>query len=225
MNKCQYCEKSFKSERTLSVHMCVKKKRMLDLGTIGSMLGFRVFQRFYDLNSKSKTPKTTDEFIHSKYYLAFVKFGRHLADLNAIDTNAFVDYVISNSYGIDDWCKDSVYVKFLKRHIETESYERAIERTLNEMQQWCESNIKDGDLTQCFRQISTFEATAMIRNGRFSPWVLYLSESGGHLLDTMSEEQIDMLQGILDPVFWKDKFLKQKTDVVLVKDVLRQAGL
>jgi hypothetical protein len=167
MNKCQYCEKSFKSERTLSVHMCVKKKRMLDLGTIGSMLGFRVFQRFYDLNSKAKTQKSTDEFIHSKYYLAFVKFGRHLADLNAIDTNALVDYVISNSYGIDDWCKDNIYVNFLKRHIEEEHYERAIERTLNEMQAWCDNN--NSTLTQCFRDMNTFEATMLIKSGRFSP--------------------------------------------------------
>lgn len=223
MNKCQYCEKSFKGERTLAVHMCPKKKRSLDLGTIGSMLGFRVFQRFYDLNSKAKTPKTTDEFIHSKYYLAFVKFGRHLSDLNAIDTNAFVDYVISNSYGIDDWCKDSVYIKFLKRHIEEEHYERAIERTLLEMQAWGDAN--NSDLVSCFREINTFEATNLIKNGRFSPWVLYLSESGGNLLDKMSEEQLSMLEGTLDPVLWKDKFMKQKSDVLLVKEVLKSAGL
>lgn len=223
MNKCHFCEKSFKGERTLAVHMCPKKKRHLDLGTIGSMLGFRVFQRFYDLNSKAKTPKSTDDFIHSKYYLSFVKFGRHLSDLNAIDTNAFVDYVISNSYGIDDWCKDSVYIKFLKRHIEEEHFERAIERTLLEMQTWCDSN--NSSITACFREINTFEATNLIKNGRFSPWVLYLSESGGELLDKMSEEQLTMLNETLDPVLWKEKFMKQKDNVILVKEVLKSAGL
>jgi hypothetical protein len=30
----------------------------------------------------------------------------------------------------------------------------------------------------------------------------------------MSEEQLNMLQGTLDPIFWKDKFLKQKNDVI-----------
>jgi len=223
VNTCQYCDKTFKTERTLSVHMCVKKKRMLDKDTIGSSLGFRVFQRFYELTTKAKTLKTFDEFIRSRYYMSFVKFGRHLANLNAIDTNAFVDYVINNGFPLDDWPKDSVYFMFLKKHIEEEHHERAIERTFLQMEQWSSQN--GCEFNKFFEHVNTFEATALIKSGRISPWVLYLSDGGGKLLDSFSEEQMVMIEDVITPTIWRDKFLNNKENVKIIKSALKEANI
>lgn len=223
MNECQYCKKEFKHERTLSAHMCVKKKRMLDKDSIGSRLGFVVFQRFYELSSANKKPKTIEDFINSKYYMAFVKFGRHLTDLKPLDSNAFVDYVICNGFGIDDWCKDAPYISFLKKHVEEELHERAIERTLLEMQRWCDDN---GEcITDFFRKISTFEAVHLIKSGRISPWVLYLTDTGTELLGRFSEEQIQMICGVIDSDLWAKKFTSDKNTVVFVQNIMRSCGL
>ena len=75
-NKCKWCNKSFQSERTLSVHMCPRKRRWADKEMTHVRLGFRVFQMFYDLNTSSVKAKTMEEFIKSQYYEGFTKFGR-----------------------------------------------------------------------------------------------------------------------------------------------------
>lgn len=223
MSECQYCKKDFKSERTLSAHMCVKKKRMLEKETIGSRLGFFVFQRFYDLTTNAKKQKTIDDFINSRYYLSFVKFGRHLADLRPIDSNAFVDYVINNGIDINDWHKDSTYFLFLKHHMEEEPYERAIERTLFEMQKWADDN--GCSICDFFRNISTFEIVNMIKSGRISPWVIYLTNSGVEMLEKFSDEQLAIISDTINSDFWKNKFLRNRDDVIFVQQTLNSFNL
>ena len=95
--KCKYCEKSFSTEKTLIAHMCVKKQRFKDKDTPGARLGFRAFQRFYELSVRSKTPKTELDFIKSQYYTSFVKFGRHLIALDPIASEEYLDFLIKNA--------------------------------------------------------------------------------------------------------------------------------
>ena len=61
---CKFCGTKFHKEDTLSVHMCVKKRRHQEIDTAPSRFGLRTFQRFYQLSVKSKTLKTADEFIN-----------------------------------------------------------------------------------------------------------------------------------------------------------------
>jgi len=222
-NECKFCKKTFSTERTLSVHKCVKKQRYLDKDTVGSKLGFRVYQRFYELSTVTKNPKSFLDFIDSKYYLSFIKFGRHLVDLNPVDTNSFVDYVIMEGVRLDDWCKDKVYYAFLKKFIENESVDRALERTILEMENWC--NINNTQLVDFFSDIGTIEATFLIRSGKISPWVLYISNTSSNLLNQMTTEQGNMLKEVIDPLFWADIFSKKTNDVQFAKQVLEAAKL
>ena len=65
--ECRWCKKSFKSETTLAVHMCVKKRRFADKEMTHIRLSHRAFQMFYDLNTSAKHPKTMEDFISSPY--------------------------------------------------------------------------------------------------------------------------------------------------------------
>ena len=65
--ECRWCKKSFKSETTLAVHMCVKKRRFADKEMTHIRLSHRAFQMFYDLNTSAKHPKTMEDFILSPY--------------------------------------------------------------------------------------------------------------------------------------------------------------
>jgi hypothetical protein len=222
-NTCIFCEKSFSSERTLQVHKCVKKQRYIDRDTVGSRMGFRVFQRFYELSTTSKNQKDIMDFISSRYYIDFVKFGRHLVGLNPVDTSMFVDYVIKNSIPMDDWCKDRVYYEFLKKFIETETVDRALERTVLEMESWCSKN--NSQLSDFFNDIGTIEITFMLRGGKISPWVLYLSSTSQSLLSRMTEEQGNIIKDIIDPTYWGSIFSKREDDVRFAISILKAANL
>jgi len=223
METCKYCKKSFTRAETLANHMCPRKRRTAEKDTLSSRLGFRVFQRFYELTTTSKIAKTFNDFIESKYYIDFVKFGRHIGQRDAIDTERFIDFVIKNGVKLRDWNKDFVYESFLQELMNKEPADRALERTLLTLEQWATEN--DTTYNKFFEQVTTTEATHIIRSGRISPWVLYLSESAGSLLDRMSSEQGDMIKEIINPEIWKVRFHNKPDDVQFVISVLEQAKL
>lgn len=203
--------------------MCVKKRRHMEIDTPASRLGFRTFQRFYDMTMASKKPKTTIEFIDSPYYIDFVKFGNHLANLKPVYPDKFIEFVIKNGVKLKDWCKDDVYYIYIDDLIKKEPADAAIDRTINEIVEWTTAN--NADFTKFFSLISANEASHMIRTGKISPWALYLCESGGILVDKFNEDHSKIIGNIIDPGFWKRKFKNNDSDVDYISELLTQAGL
>lgn len=220
---CKFCEKGFGSEKTLAVHMCVKKKRWAERDMIGARLGFRVFQRFYELTTTSKKPKSQEDFIDSKFYSDFVRFGRYLVELNPINADAFIDFVIRNGVKLKEWTADFVYDSFLEDFMKSEGPEMALERTILEMQEWADENKKS--FADFFKEVNANEATFLIRAGRISPWVLYLAPSADELFARLSPEQGKIINSVIDPSRWQARFMLKKDDVKFVTELLEEAGL
>ena len=80
-HKCNYCNKEFKKESTLAVHMCEPKRRYMQRDDKDVQLGFRAYQLFYRIGTNSKKDKSYDDFAGSTYYSAFVKFGQYCIDV------------------------------------------------------------------------------------------------------------------------------------------------
>jgi len=222
-HKCKFCKKGFSSERTLANHMCKNKKRFADKDTTQSRLGFRVFQRFFELTTHSKKPKSFDDFISSTYYIGFIKFGRHLISIDPIDTELFVDFVIKNGVKLNDWDKDHVYDAFVDDFVKREPVEKALERSVIFMDKWTQS--KQLNLKDFFREVTTNEAVYVIKLGKISPWVLFLAESASELLGEFNDEQFGIIESKIDPKFWQKKMTNNKDDVAFAKEVLGASGL
>lgn len=220
---CKFCKKGFSTEKTLARHLCVKKKRSAEQDTVGARIGLQVFVRFHELTSNSKKPKTVEDFIDSSFYADFVKFGRYLVELDPIHPSMFIDFVIKNAVKITDWNKEYVYQSYLDDLVKKEKAESAVERTIMEMQEWCDKN--DCVLQEFFAKISPVEATFKIKAGRLSPWVLYLASSAEKLLIRMSEEQGKIMSSAIDPGTWNVKFMLAPDSVEFVRDLLENAGL
>lgn len=216
--ECKFCNKKFHKEQTLTTHICVKKRRYMDKDTAGSRFGFRVYQRFYELSTKSKKPKTMDDFIDSPYYIDFVKFGNHLALLKPMFTDKFIDFVILGQVKLKDWCKDEIYYLYIDNFVKSEPAMSATERTILEMSEWCDKN--GHPINEFFNQISPNEAAHMIMTGKISPWVIYLSDTGGNLTHKFNEDHARMVSSILDSGFWIKRFKKESDEVDHIKSVL-----
>jgi hypothetical protein len=221
--ECKYCGTKFHKESTLQTHLCVKKRRHIDLNSSGSRFGFRTFQRFYEITANSKKLKTTDDFINSPYYIEFVKFGNHLATLRPVYLEQFIDFVIRNGVKLKDWTKDFVYDTYIEDLVKREPAVSATERTITDIMDWCEKN--NSEFKYFFENVSANEAAYMIRTGRISPWVLYLCATGGDLMNRFNEDHAKMIGSIIDPGFWMKKFKKNDEDVEYIKNLLEQAGL
>ena len=220
---CKFCKKAFSSEKVLSSHMCVNKKRFMEKDSMASRMGFRVFQRFYKLTTISKTDKTFEDFILSKYYMSFVKFGRYLIENPPPSIELYIDFVINNSIKMKDWTSPTVYDAFIIDWTRKESADIAIERSIKSMSEWCQENNKD--IADFFTCVSPNLASMLIRNGRISPWVIYMANSAECLLSRMNEEHVNIIKDIIDPKFWNSTIRKRKEEANLVSEIMTYAGL
>ena len=109
--KCEYCGASFTREKTLSVHMCEKKRRHLQKGEKHVQIGYYAFTRFYKLSAGSKKEKSYEEFCDSPYYNAFVKFGSWLNNVGPMYVDKYIDWVVTSGVKLDHWCRDELYEK------------------------------------------------------------------------------------------------------------------
>ena len=220
---CKWCEKSFRTERTLAAHMCPRKRRWADRDMTHVRLAYRTFQMFYEMNTNSSKPKTMEDFIRSQYYEGFTKFGRSCIRNEYMDPEKFAEWLIREGKKLQDWNKDKMYNDYLLEFVKKEPGMRALERTIKYFATWAEEN--DTDFNEYFRTVSTPRAVHDIRSAKVSPWVLHLSESGVELLGRMSNEQVEMIKPLIDTHFWVRVFTKSKEETDEVEAMCIQAGL
>jgi hypothetical protein len=221
--RCEFCKTEFKRENSLIAHSCEQKRRHLDQGEKSSKLGFWVYQRFYTANYRMKAARTFEQFRTSSVYTAFIKFARYLLDINAVNPHGFVDFVIKSGVKLDDWRSPLVYETYIRELNKKETADAALERNLLLMQQWSDDT---GEAwTDFFRKIAAPLATAWIRSGRISPWVLYTAPSAETLITRLSDEQMGIIEAVIEPKFWMPK-LESEGDVVdAIRAELEAAGL
>jgi len=220
---CKWCDKSFRTERTLAAHMCPRKRRWADRDMTHVRLAYRTFQMFYEMNTNSSKPKTMEDFIRSQYYEGFTKFGRSCIRNEYMDPEKFAEWLIREGKKLQDWNKDQMYNDYLLEFVKKEPGMRALERTITYFANWAAEN--DTDFNQYFRTVSTPRAVHDIRSAKVSPWVLHLSESGVELLGRMSNEQVEMIKPLIDTHFWVRVFMKSKEETDEVEAMCVQAGL
>jgi len=220
---CKWCSKSFKGERTLSVHMCVKKRRMADKDLTHTRLGYRVFQMFYEINTTATKPKSYEDFVKSQYYEGFVKFGRSCVTNEYLNPEQFAEWLIKNGKKLADWCKDSLYDEYMLHYVKKEPGMKALERTIMYLSKW--SDESKNIWQDYFKLVSPARAVHDIRSAKISPWVLYLCQTGDELLVRFNDEQVKMIADIIDATFWMKQFAGNKEEVAEVKQSCEVAGI
>lgn len=220
--RCQYCEKTFQRENSLAVHVCEAKRRHQERNETGVQLGLQAYLRFYEVTQGSAKLKSFDDFAKSPYYRAFVKFGRHIQAIRAINPARFIDWVINQNKKIDHWCRDALYVEYLTQYLRIENVNDALIRSIEQGIAWAEKTgypahdyLKHGNINQICHDIV---------NGRVSPWVLYNCTSGTEFLGRLNAEQLAMTWSMVDADVWVKKFQDYPADVEYAKTILSQAG-
>lgn len=221
--KCDFCDKLFAKEKTLSVHICEQKRRYLSKDEKHVIMGMLTFQRFYEINQKTSQPKTFEEFASSSFYTAFVKFGSFMINTAPIYPERFIDFVIKSGVKLDHWCTDHMYEKYVQDLIKQEPADGAIQRSIMTMMNWAEQNSAQWE--HYFAYVNLNRATHHIKEGLISPWIVLNTKSGKEMLQRMNDEQLEIIGTIIDPQYWLRKFKTLPADHELVKDVIKEAKI
>ena len=221
--KCNYCDKEFTKEKTLSVHVCEQKRRHMSKTEKHVQLGLLAYNRFYEISQKNSAKKTFDDFASSPYYNAFVKFGSFLSNTAPIFPERFIDFVIKSGVKLDHWCRDELYDSYIIEMVKSEPADGSIQRTIQTMMNWADKN--DAPWEHYFAYVNLNRATHDIREGLVSPWLLLNTKEGKNLLTKMNDEQLAIISQIIDPQFWLKKFRSYPADLELVRDIIKEAKI
>lgn len=219
---CKYCNKSFVRESTLAAHVCEQKRRYQNQNEPGNRLGFQAYLKFYELTQGSSKKKTFDDFAHSSYYRAFVKYGQYCVDTKVINPARMIEWLLKNNKKIDNWCSDRVYTEYLLYYLTVENVNDALARAVEHSIDWEE---RTGHPARDFLRYGNTNALCYaVTTGRISAWVLYNCESGQKFLNECNAEQIGMIWPYIDTDTWQKKFREYPEEQNYARDILAQAG-
>ena len=219
---CKYCNKEFKRESTLAVHLCEPKRRHNQQNEKGVQIGLNAYLRFYETTQGSAKYKTYEDFSKSPYYAAFVKFGRQCVMINAINVKAYIEWLLKNNKKLDHWHKDSMYDEYLQQYLKVEALSDALQRAIKYSIKWGEEReLPPHD----FLRYGNPNAVAFaISTGRVSPWIVFNCESGQQFLQNMNTDQMHIVWPWIDPDYWQKKFKDYPADQAYAEEILKQAG-
>ena len=221
--KCTHCGKSFVKESTFMVHVCEKKRRFLAKNERHVQFGFLTYQKFYELTQNIKKPKTFEEFINSQYYTAFVKFGSFMSNTKPIYPERFIEFVVKSGVKVDRWCRDEIYETYITELIKVEPADGAIQRAIKTMMDWADKN--DAQWTHYFKYASPNKLTHDIKEGLISPWLILNCKSGKSALTKLNDEQLNIVEPIINPAFWLNKFRTLPADTELIYTVIEETKI
>ncbi len=217
---CEFCRRNFIKEGSLLKHICEYKHRWLEKDRRGNQIGFQCWLDFHKKHTATKKEKTYEDFIRSAYYIAFIKFGNYVVEINCINIPRYVDYLLKEKIKIDVWTSDSNYNLFLIDYLKTENPLDAIHRSVETcMKQAEEENMQ---LNDYLRYGNRNKICHLITSGRVSPWLLYQSESGMKFLDELNDDLVKIVYDYINPVQWAIKFKKEQDNVTEVKALLQE---
>lgn len=223
--KCRYCGKEYRKESTLAAHLCENKRRWQQEKETGVQFGLRAYLRFFEMTQGSAKFKSYEDFVESPYYKAFVKFGRHIVAIRAVNPRVFIDWVIKENKKLDHWTHEQVYLEYLHAYLKKETVQDALERALIEMQEYTDEIKTFDKFSDYFRYGNSNRICHHISNGRISPWIIFNCQSGVDFLGNLGEEQVAIILPWIDPDVWQRKFTDYVADTEWVKLILKEAGL
>ena len=219
--QCKFCGKAFTRERTLSSHMCEKKRRWMSKDDMDSRMAFNVWSDFMKFVSpNTKKAKTTEDFIRSPDYIGFKKFANYIIDLKPVESDKFIQWLFKMGVRLSDWQRPGTYQLYVQEAAKKETAERALERTLLAIQEWIEQTGED--CQKFFNKIAPATGMNLIVMGRISPWIIYSTDAAQRLLDRMEPGQIDTVAKHVDTEWWTNKLKKNQDEVTWLNTTMAQ---
>lgn len=220
--QCRFCNKAFVRERTLSSHVCEKKRRSMNKDDPASRIGFNVWVNFMKyVSPMTKKEKTYDDFIKSVDYIGFIKFANYLIELKPVECEKFTAWLFKMGVRLSDWQKPGTYQLYIQEDAKKETAERALERTIIVMSEWGETT--NNSWQEFFVRVAPATAMNMIVMGRISPWVIFSTDAAQILLDRMEPGQLNKVAEHIDTSWWKNKLKNQQIEVQWMNTMLSLA--
>lgn len=218
--KCGYCEKTFMSEYRYVMHTCKEKVRWELLSTILGQNALKYYECWHKMCNR--VPPHASTFLVSTYFQSFVTFAEFVKNVKLPNPSHYMRIMIEKKLQPPSWTRDDVYVMFIETMDNAKDPIEHITISLSTILSFCEK----ADLTpvEFFQYLTPPELAQLIRQRHLSPWLLLNSSLFKNYLLSCNESDQQLLEVVIRPDFWKQKFLANPDGVKKAKKYIKELG-
>ena len=220
--ECSFCHTKFVTEDRYLKHHCKQMQRDEEFRTTTGQAAWLFYQNW--MKAYKRMVPSAQSFLKSKYYQSFFRFAQHVKKLNIPDVDAFIALMKEKDISPTIWTNDQVYalyLEYLDRRASPTSQAKITIDTLFKI-----AEIAECDVGEIFDVLQPNEVIALLRERRLSPWILLFSHNFKEfLIHKASDEQRIIMESIIRPHYWADKFKKNPNAVEMMKQYVEELGI
>ena len=212
--QCKHCQRRFVHENRYLKHHCKQMKREETFQQPLGQAAWIFYQKW--MRAYKKMAHNASAFLHSKYYNSFVKFAEFVKTVRMPEPDIFIQLMKEHDISPTIWTNDQVYALYLEHMDKKISPQKLAEITINTL--FDHAEIQEVEVENVFDTLTPHDLIQMLRERRVSPWILLLSPKFSQFFreKTNPEERI-IMESIIRPPYWKDKFQKHPEIVEQMK--------
>lgn len=221
--QCHYCKKSFIRESSFMRHTCKEMIRQIE---IRSKEGQAAYQFYIDWMKlcKYKAP-SIDAFMTSRYYTSFYKFAVHVQKihLDGPAVTVFMRLMVERDLSPTLWVRHQCYSIYIEFYDKMQS---PMDQVINSIELLVSiSDREEIELSNIFTHLGVHHITELVALRKLSPWLLFCSRSFGEFLKSITQEDWDVLQQVINPTYWAEKLENNKDTVAEIVAASNEVGL
>ena len=200
--ECEFCGKQFHTETRYLKHNCEKMQRREEIKTPIGQTAFNSYQMWFRLKKKNIPDVIT--FLESKQYKPFIKFAEFIKRLKITEVELFIRMM--NDIGIlpAHWTRDEMYSQYLEYLDRKITPYKQVSITLRVIEKIVEA--ADCDTSEVFDVLTPSELIQLVRERKFTPWLLLKSPKFMVKFERMSDEEKKIFLSLVRIEYWKTKF-------------------
>ena len=223
LHQCEYCHAKFKTESRFLKHHCKEKQRHEDFKSLDGQAAL-IFYKSWMKAKHHSIVTNPNAFKDSRYFTAFLKFVKFVKATHIPDTQSYIDLMVRDKIEPIYWTEDIVYGKYLEYVSRKLPTEKLIEITVKTIFDIADAG--EVDASEVFDVVTPNDVIQLLHQRRVSPWILLNSKKFAHFFmnNTSGEERV-ILESIINPEYWTNRFKTHPKDLELAKKCVRALEL
>jgi len=220
--QCKFCHSKFVREERYLKHRCKQMDRAEEIQTQVGQAAWLYYQKW--MKAYRRMVPAIESFMSSKYYQSFIRFTKHAQKLHLPDIDTFILLMKEKDISPTIWTNDQVYAIYLEYLDRRAAPSQQAQITINTLFKIADA--AECDVGEVFAVMEPNEIIELLRERRLSPWLILFSGKFKHMLvHSTTQEQRIIMETIIRPKYWLEKFKKHTTDVDLMKKYVEELGL
>lgn len=219
---CKHCKKVFVKEHLYLAHKCKQMKRLEEFQSTAGQAAWEYYQMW--MRQQKKAVHQPGSFLASRYYRTFINFAEFVKKTNLPSVEKFIWLMVEKKYPPIIWTSNEVYVLYLEFLDHKVSPMDQFALSLRTLMKYTDKH--DVDVSEVFDKMLPTEVIHMLNTRRLSPWLLLHSSKFKLMFrDKFSPEQTIILENLIRPEFWIERFKQNPKEVEKIKKNLAEIGL